>query len=140
MKISTRGRYGIKAMVDLAIYSSEDKCIPLKSIASRQGIPENYLEQLMAILKKAELVRSIRGAQGGYILNKSPEDISVGDLIRILEGNLALVDCIENKVPKKKCGNAKCEECVVRDAWKLISDKLAQAAHSISLKDLVTKE
>ena len=84
MKISTRGRYGIKAMVDLAMNSKDDKCISLKSIAQRQGIPENYLEQLMAVLKKAEVVKSVRGAQGGYILNKNPEDISVGDLLKIL--------------------------------------------------------
>ena len=140
MKISTRGRYGIKAMVDLAMNSKDDKCISLKSIAQRQGIPENYLEQLMAVLKKAEVVKSVRGAQGGYILNKNPEDISVGYLLKILEGSLALVDCLENQPPKKKCGDADCSECVVRDAWEMISDKLAEAAHSISLKDLIKDE
>ncbi len=140
MKISTRGRYGIKAMVDLAMNSKDDKCISLKSIAQRQGIPENYLEQLMAVLKKAEVVKCVRGALGGYILNKNPEDISVGDLLKILEGSLALVDCLENQPPKKKCGDADCSECVVRDAWEMISDKLAEAAHSISLKDLIKDE
>lgn len=140
MKISTRGRYGIKAMVDLAMNAENEKCVSLKSIAQRQGIPENYLEQLMAVLKKASVVKSIRGAQGGYMLNKNPEDISVGDLIKILEGSLALVDCLENQPPKKRCGNANCGECVVKDAWGKISDKLAEAAHSISLKDLITNE
>lgn len=140
MKVSTRGRYGIKAMVDLAMNTNNKKCESIKSIAKRQGIPENYLEQLMATLKKAGFVKSIRGAQGGYILNKSPEDISVGDLLEILEGSLALVDCIENQPPKKKCGNADCSECVVKDAWEIISDKLGEAAHSISLKDLITNE
>lgn len=140
MKISTRGRYGIKAMVDLAMNTEDGKCVSLKSIAQRQGIPENYLEQLMAVLKKADVVKSIRGAQGGYILNKSPEEISVGDLIKILEGSLSLVDCLENQPPKKKCGSANCSECVVRDAWEIISNKLAEAAYSISLKDLITNE
>lgn len=140
MKISTRGRYGIKAMVDLAINLKYEKCVSLKSIAQRQGIPENYLEQLMAILKKAEVVKSIRGAQGGYVLNKNPEDISIGDLLKILEGSIALVDCLENQPPKKKCGNADCNECIVRDAWEIISNKLAEAAYSISLKDLITNE
>ncbi|WP_317368803.1 Rrf2 family transcriptional regulator [uncultured Tyzzerella sp.] len=140
MKISTRGRYGIKAMVDLAMNSKDDKCISLKSIAQRQGIPENYLEQLMAVLKKAEVVKSVRGAQGGYVLNRNPEDISVGDLLKILEGSLALVDCLENQPPKKRCGDANCNECVVKDAWEVISDKLAEAAHSISLKDLIKDE
>lgn len=138
MKVSTRGRYGIKAMVDLAMHTENEKCVSLKSIAQRQGIPENYLEQLMAILKKSEVVKSIRGAQGGYILNRKPEDISVGDLLKILEGSLSLVDCLENQPPKKKCGKANCSECAVRDAWEMISDKLAEAAHSISLKDLIT--
>ncbi|WP_250278928.1 RrF2 family transcriptional regulator [[Clostridium] colinum] len=140
MKISTRGRYGIKAMVDLAMNADREKCVSLKSIAQRQGIPENYLEQLMAVLKKSGIVQSIRGAQGGYILNKNPEDISVGDLLLILEGSLALVDCLENQPPKKKCGNANCNECVVRDAWEMISNKLSETAHSISLKDLITNE
>ena len=140
MKISTRGRYGIKVMVDLAMNSVNEKCVSLKSIAQRQGIPENYLEQLMAVLKRAEVVKSIRGAQGGYVLNRKPEDISVGDLLKILEGSLALVDCLENQPPKKKCGNANCSECSVKDAWEIISDKLAEAAHSISLKDLIKNE
>ena len=140
MRTSTRGRYGIKAMVDLAMNTDGEKCVPLKSIAQRQGIPENYLEQLMAVLKRSGVVKSIRGAQGGYILNEKPENISVGDLLKILEGSLALVDCLENQPPKKKCGNANCGECVVRDAWEIISDKLAEAAHSISLKDLITNE
>ncbi|MDE6357109.1 MAG: Rrf2 family transcriptional regulator [Eubacteriales bacterium] len=138
MKISTRGRYGIKAMVDLAINSKDNKCVSLKSIAQRQGIPENYLEQLVAILKKADVIKSIRGVQGGYILNRPPEDISVGDLLKILEGSLALVDCVENKPPKnkKKCGTANCEECVVRGAWEIISEKLVETANSITLADL----
>ena len=140
MRTSTRGRYGIKALVDLAMNTDGEKCVPLKSIAQRQGIPENYLEQLMAVLKRSGVVKSIRGAQGGYILNEKPENISVGDLLKILEGSLALVDCLENQPPKKKCGNANCGECVVRDAWEIISDKLAEAAHSISLKDLITNE
>ncbi len=139
MKVSTRGRYGIKAMVDLAMNTDGEKCVSLKSIAQRQGIPENYLEQLMSVLKRSGVVKSIRGAQGGYILNKNPEDISVGDLLKILEGSLALVDCIENQPPKKRCGDANCNECVVKEAWETISDKLAEAAHSISLKDLITK-
>lgn len=140
MKISTRGRYGIKAMVDLAINSNDKKCVSLKSIANRQGIPENYLEQLMSVLKKAGVVTSVRGAQGGYILNKAPQDISVGDLLEILEGSLTLVDCLENQPPKKKCGKANCSECSVRDAWAKISDKLAEAAHSITLEDLISNE
>lgn len=139
MKISTRGRYGMKAMVDLANHLDDNKYVSLKSIAERQGIPENYLEQLMATLKKSGVIKSTRGAQGGYMLNKDPKDISVGDLIKILEGSLALLDCLENQPPKKKCGKANCNKCVIRDAWEIINDKLIEAANSISLYDLVDK-
>ena len=139
MKISTRGRYGIKAMVDLAFNTADNNCVSLKSIAERQGIPENYLEQLMAILKKADVVKSIRGVQGGYILNKAPEDVSIGYLLKILEGSLSIVDCVENQPPKKKCGTADCSECVVKDAWEAISKKFADAANSITLADLIKK-
>lgn len=136
MKVSTRGKYGVKAMVDLAINSKGGKCVSLKSIATRQNIPENYLEQLMSTLKKAEIVASIRGVQGGYILNKAPEDISVADLIKILEGNIAIVDCVENKDVVMKCGTEECCKCRARAAWEIISDKFIEAASSISLADL----
>ena len=137
MKVSTRAKYGVKAMVDLAINSKNEKCISLKSIATRQNIPENYLEQLMSTLKKAEIVSSIRGVQGGYILNKAPEHISVADLIKVLEGNLAIVDCVENSEAVLKCGTGTCSKCRARDAWEIISDKFVEAASSISLADLI---
>ncbi|MDK2789160.1 MAG: Rrf2 family transcriptional regulator, cysteine metabolism repressor, partial [Epulopiscium sp.] len=79
MKLSTKGRYGLKAMVDLAVHS-QDKHIALRHIAERQDISEHYLEQLIAVLRKAGLVKSIRGAQGGYSLALSPEEITVGDI------------------------------------------------------------
>ena len=85
MKLSTKGRYGVKAMVDLAIHNSEGQ-IALKSIAERQEISENYLEQLFATLRKAGLVKSTRGAQGGYVLADKPEKITVGTILRALEG------------------------------------------------------
>lgn len=137
MKVSTRAKYGVKAMVDLAINSKDNKCVPLKSIAKRQNIPENYLEQLMATLKKAEIISSIRGVQGGYILNRAPEDISVADLIKILEGNLAIVDCVEKDGHNIKCGTGICCKCRARGAWEIISDKFIEAASSISLADLI---
>ena len=136
MKVSTRGRYGLKAMVDLAFNSQNFKCVSLKSIAKRQGIPENYLEQLMVVLKKSDIVKSIRGSKGGYILNKSPEHISVGDLLRVLEGSINLVDC-NDEVNGKKCGEADCSKCDVKNVWALISQRLSEAADSITLKDLI---
>ena len=91
MKISTKGRYGLRALIDLAQYS-EIEPVSISSIATRQGISERYLEQLMTLLKKAELIKSIRGAAGGYVLAKPVEEISVGDVLRALEGSLEPVE------------------------------------------------
>ncbi|MDE7058659.1 MAG: Rrf2 family transcriptional regulator, partial [Lachnospiraceae bacterium] len=92
MKLSTKGRYGLRAMIDL-VQNSEQEPASIASIAARQRISESYLEQLIAKLKKAKLVKSVRGAGGGYIPNKAAEDISVGDVLRALEGSLDPVDC-----------------------------------------------
>ena len=91
MKISTRGRYGLKAMVDIAA-NSQSGCVSLKSIAERTNLSESYLEQLIAPIKKAGLVKSVRGANGGYTLAKTPQEISVGDILRVVEGPLELVE------------------------------------------------
>ena len=136
MKISTKGRYGLKAMVDLAVHCDEGACVSLKSIAERQGISEAYLEQLMAILKKNGFVKSIRGAQGGYILEKDIEEISVGDILSVLEGPLTVVECVSNK-ENASCGSANCEKCVTRNVWEKISDSLYEVVNAISLKNLV---
>ena len=92
MKLSTKGRYGLRAMIDLARYS-EVEPVSINSIAARQNISERYLEQLVALLRKAGLVKSIRGATGGYILAKDAAEISVGDILRALEGSLEPVKC-----------------------------------------------
>lgn len=90
MKLSTKGRYGLRALIDLAVYS-EESAVSIGSIAARQKISESYLEQLMAKLRKAGLVVSIRGAGGGYRLARPAGEISVGDILRALEGNLEAV-------------------------------------------------
>ncbi len=87
MKLSTRAKYGLKALIDLGLYS-EKEAVSLQSIAGRQNISVSYLEQLMALLKKAGLVKSVRGAAGGYFLGRPAEEISVGDILRVLEGGL----------------------------------------------------
>ena len=92
MKLSTKGRYGLRALIDLALYS-ETEPVSINTIAERQGLSERYLEQLMALLKKNGIVKSIRGASGGYSLAKPASEISVGDILRALEGNLEPVDC-----------------------------------------------
>ena len=92
MKISTKGRYGLRALIDLAQYS-EIEPVSISSIATRQAISEGYLEQLMSMLKKAGLIKSIRGAGGGYVLARDMSEISVGDVLRVLEGSLQPVEC-----------------------------------------------
>ncbi len=135
MKVSTKGRYGLKAMVDLAVNCKGNLCVSLKSIAERQGISEAYLEQLMAVLKKNGFVKSIRGAQGGYILEKDLEEISVGDILRALEGPLNVVECVSDK-KNVSCGSGTCKKCVTKNVWEKISDSLSEVVDSISLKDL----
>lgn len=133
LKLSTRGRYGVKAMFDLAMHK-EEAPISLKSIAERQGISEHYLEQLISGLRKAGLVRSIRGAQGGYVLGKEPSEIMVGDIIRVLEGPIAPVDCVSEEDPE--CCE-KAEFCVTRTIWEKVRDSITDVLDSISLEDMI---
>ena len=130
MKLSTKGRYGVKAMLDLAIHNSEGQ-IALKNIAERQEISENYLEQLFAILKKAGLVKSIRGAQGGYILANEPYKTTVGSILRALEGSLAPVECVVEVDPVKCC---RADLCVTKIIWEKIRDRVNDVVDSITFE------
>lgn len=132
MKLSTKGRYGLRAMFDIAINLKKDP-IPLKKVAERQGISEYYLEQLISQLKKSGLVDSVRGAQGGYILAKKPSEITVGDILRALEGPIGLVDCIleEDSI---ECTRE--NACVTRIVWKKIRDSVIETVDSITLQDM----
>ncbi len=134
MKLSTRGRYGIHAMYDLAVHYG-DGPQSIKCIAERQGIPEAYLEQLIAMLRRAELVLSNRGAQGGYRLARSPEQITVGDVLRALEGGLNLVDCLEED---ETCGKS-CD-CPSRIVWIKLRDGLNRVVDGITLRDMVEEQ
>lgn len=136
MKFSTRGRYGVKIMVDLAQHENEGP-ISLKSVADRQKLSEHYLEQLIPELRKAGLVKSIRGSQGGYILAKRPEDIYIGDVIRILEGPIAPVDCTNESNGVDCC--EKTEFCVTREVWVKVRDSINDVVDSISLADLLNE-
>lgn len=129
MKLSTKGRYGVKAMVDLAINYGEAP-VSIKSIAERQKISELYLEQLFAPLRKAKLIKSVRGAQGGYILNKSPKDITVSDIIEVLEGPIEISSCIDNN----ECNNV--GTCPTRLLWEKIKNSIDEVTNSITLQDM----
>lgn len=134
MKLSTKGRYGLRAMIDLAQYS-EIEPVSISSISQRQDLSERYLEQLMALLKKAGLIRSIRGAGGGYVLAKEAGNISVGDILRALEGNLEPVDC-----PALGDSRHGCEasgSCVTKYVWQKINESINRTVDEIKLDMLV---
>ena len=133
MKLSTKGRYGLRALIDLAKYS-EIEPVSISSIAARQGISERYLEQLMALLKKSGLVKSIRGASGGYTLAKPANDISVGDVLRALEGNLEPVDC-PAFTQHEGCESA--GGCVTKYVWKRINESINQTVNEMKISELV---
>lgn len=133
MKLSTKGRYGLRALIDLAQYS-KDTPVSIMSISARQDISERYLEQLMSMLKKAGLVKSVRGAAGGYILARDVKDISVGDILRALEGSLEPVDCAGLE-PDGECRSA--DTCVTKYVWKRINESINRTVDEIRLDQLV---
>ncbi|MBN2260844.1 MAG: Rrf2 family transcriptional regulator [Clostridiales bacterium] len=133
MKLSTKGRYGLKAMFDLALHFGSGP-VSLAHISERQDISMSYLEQLIATLRKAGLVYSIRGSQGGYELNFSPSEITVGDILEVLEGQLAPVSCVKSN-DTEHC--SKSGECVTRAVWQQIHDSITDVVDSITLQDMV---
>lgn len=131
MKISTKGKYGLRALIDLAENSGRE-AVSISSIALRQNISERYLEQLMAKLKKAGLVKSIRGAQGGYLLAKPSSEISVGDILRALEGDLRAVECTENM----DGGCQVADLCVTKYVWQRINESISRTVDEMKLDQL----
>lgn len=134
MKLSTRGRYGLRAVLDLAL-NSKDEVVPLNEIALRQKISISYLEQLISKLRKAGIVTSIRGAQGGYQLAREPENLSVGEILRTLEGNLEPVECSEITGEGDVCSAS--DNCVTKYVWKRISDSISSAVDTLMLSELI---
>ena len=132
MKISSRGRYAIDLMVDLALYDKGEP-ISVKDIAARQQISSKYLEQIVSMLQKAGMLSSIRGSQGGYRLKKKPEDYSIGSILRVTEGDLAPVTCVEE-------GEACCthkEMCSTIRIWQQLNSAINDVVDNISLADVV---
>ncbi|MGN0152077.1 MAG: RrF2 family transcriptional regulator [Wujia sp.] len=132
MKISTKGRYALRLMLDLAVYNTGEP-IALKDIAKRQNISEKYLEQIISILNKAGFVRSVRGAQGGYILTRDTRDYTVGMILRLTEGELAPVSCVGTEaVPCDRM-----DECVTIKIWQRLYDAINGVVDGITLADMV---
>ena len=130
MKLSTKGRYGVKAMVDLALHYGGDP-VSIKSISERQGISEYYLEQLFSPLRKSKLINSMRGAQGGYVLSRDPKDITVAEIMEVLEGPIEISNCIEGS----SCNNLDC--CATRLLWAKIKNSIDSVTKSTTLEDIV---
>lgn len=135
MKLSTRGRYGLKAMFQLSLYYG-DGPISLKQIADEQKLSENYLEQLFSTLKKEGLLNSVRGAQGGYMLSRQPKEITVGQILRALEGNMAPSDCVIDD--EHECSRE--DRCVTKLVWMKMKDSIDEVIDSITLQDMVDDE
>lgn len=133
MKLSTRGRYGLKAMFQLALYFGEGP-IPLKQIADKQNLSESYLEQLFSVLRKEGLISSVRGAQGGYMLSNEPKHITVGQILRCLEGDMAPSDCVM-ETDGFQCSRE--DECVTKLVWMKIKDSVDEVIDSITLQDMI---
>jgi Rrf2 family cysteine metabolism transcriptional repressor len=132
MNISTKGRYGLRAMVDIAVHSLGD-FIPLKIIAERQAISENYLEQVFSVLKKAKLVKSARGSQGGYTLAKVATKITVGEVLRILEGDLNISGDDDGVLGLDKT----IKVCINTMVWQKVNLQINNVVDSVTLQDLV---
>lgn len=131
MKISTKGKYGIIALIDLVI-NSEYGSVTLKAISERQNISERYLEQVFSLLRKSDLIIGKKGAQGGYTLSKYPSEITIGEILRSLEGNLLLIDV-------KDCESSDVEGFVNRTVWSEINKKINDYFESITLEEVVNK-
>lgn len=135
MKISTKGRYALRLMLDLASNNTGEN-ISIKAISERQEISTKYLEQIISMLNRAGFVKSERGSGGGYRLTKKPEEYTVGDILRLTEGSLSPVACVDG-------GEIHCEryqQCPTVGVWKKIYDAVNQVVDNITLADLVEEQ
>ena len=134
MKISTKGRYAVRVMLDLAL-NDTGEYVKVREIAKRQEISEKYLEQIIAVLNKAGYVRSTRGAQGGYKIAKDPSQYTVGMILRLTEGSLCPVACLETE--SNEC--ELCDTCETIQVWKDLNDAINKVVDSVTIADLVAR-
>lgn len=134
MKISTRGRYALRTMVDLAQNGGEG-LVPLKDIAARQDLSKKYLEQIVITLSRAGLIKGTRGPQGGYKLAKEPKDYMVSEILELVEGSLAPVECLEQE--ENTC--ERCSTCATLGVWSGLYKVITDYLGNISLQDIVER-
>lgn len=135
MKISTKGRYAVRVMLDLAAHNTGEY-VKVKNIAERQKLSEKYLEQIIAILNKAGYVKSVRGAQGGYKIAKDPAKCTVGMILRLTEGSLAPVSCLDGDV--NEC--ERCDTCDTLAVWKQLEDAINGVVDHVTIADLLDRQ
>ena len=134
MKLSTKSRYGTRLILDLANHY-EKGAVQLSEIAGRQGISQKYLEQILKPLRKEGIVKSVRGAKGGYVLGRHPSKISVGEIVALLEGGTMICECTENAMI---CERA--DSCLTRDMWTKAAKALFDELYAVSFLDLVRRQ
>lgn len=135
MKISTKGRYALRMMIDLAEHQN---CgfVALKDIAYRQNISKKYLEQIIPILNKSDILKTTRGSQGGYMLSKSPDKYTVGEILRLTEGSLAPVDCLnQDPIECQRSG-----ECATLPIWQGLNRVINEYLDNITLQDILDQQ
>lgn len=138
MRLSSRGEYGVRAMLHLAMNYNAG-FIPLSKIAAAEDISQQYLEQIFAILRRGGLIMSNRGVKGGYTLSYPPQAINVGDIIRVLNGPITPVDCVsnENESDEPDCRCGKSDSCLARNLWMKLRDHINQLLDGITLQDML---
>ncbi len=134
MKISTKGRYALRMMLEFALHP--DECTKISQVAERQGISDKYLEQIVSILSKAGYVKSRRGSHGGYLLSRKPSEYTVGMILRLTEGSLAPVSCLEEN--PSQC--PRWETCATLKVWNQLNDAISQVVDHMTLEDLVREQ
>lgn len=136
MKLSTKGKYGVRAVFEIARHYGKGP-ITIKEIVERQGISFSYLEQILHRLGKAGLIESVRGPAGGYLLARKPSDLTIGDIVRTLEGPIALSHCLE---PGESGECYQADDCVARMVWTKVGAKIEEALDSITFNDLLHQD
>ncbi len=135
MKISTKGDYGIRALIELAHHYGEPKPMQSGQIAARQHVPESYLEQLLTTLRRAGFIRSVRGPQGGHALIRDPKTVPVSEVIEALEGPILPIDCLDESSPCSKGGG-----CAQRDMWQAVREAILSVLNNTTVADLAERD
>ena len=133
MLLSTKGEYGVRCMLDLALHYGQGP-VSSRDISKREGISKNYIEQLFVRLRHAKLIKSVRGPKGGYLLISQPRRIRIGDVVRALEGSIAAAHCVQPQNSKDLC--ERISTCVLYSLWKRLTDKINEVLDSTTLEDL----